>query len=235
MGFFAIVCLRLCCLVSFVFVSSSRAFLIVVQVFSCLLSRFFRMDSTHEINGLFCAHTGLHLMCSDTAVLVEQLYAIDRQIWTCEGEGRAQVGSGLPAWSALRSARLGSAAIHAGPCRSARPPIFNNHLTSPRRTLSRRVLRPGVGHKVATAHGRYVVRAAAQLNNRSAANNSSGPHPTMDNAPKTAGPAANAKIAKGKLLTGTSNLPQILYGCGPYWRPTRAPPTTFAYTSARTP
>ncbi|KAK8196884.1 uncharacterized protein BKA78DRAFT_246437 [Phyllosticta capitalensis] len=35
----------------------------------------------------------------------------------------------------------------------------------------------------------------------------------MDNAPKTAGPAANAKIAKGKLLTGTSNLPQILYGC----------------------
>ncbi|KAK7528092.1 ubiquitin carboxyl-terminal hydrolase 2 [Phyllosticta citriasiana] len=35
----------------------------------------------------------------------------------------------------------------------------------------------------------------------------------MDNAPKTTGPAANAKIAKGKLLTGTSNLPQILYGC----------------------
>ncbi|KAK7732130.1 hypothetical protein SLS57_001110 [Botryosphaeria dothidea] len=31
--------------------------------------------------------------------------------------------------------------------------------------------------------------------------------------PKSAGPAANAKITKGKLLTGTSNLPQILYGC----------------------
>lgn len=34
--------------------------------------------------------------------------------------------------------------------------------------------------------------------------------------PKSAGPAANAKITKGKLLTGTSNLPQILYGCGEY-------------------
>lgn len=41
--------------------------------------------------------------------------------------------------------------------------------------------------------------------------------PAMDTitvTPKSAGPPANAKITKGKLLTGTSNLPQILYGCG---------------------
>ncbi|EOD45051.1 putative ubiquitin carboxyl-terminal hydrolase protein [Neofusicoccum parvum UCRNP2] len=36
---------------------------------------------------------------------------------------------------------------------------------------------------------------------------------TITVTPKSAGPPANAKITKGKLLTGTSNLPQILYGC----------------------
>ncbi|KKY14673.1 putative ubiquitin carboxyl-terminal hydrolase 22 [Diplodia seriata] len=36
---------------------------------------------------------------------------------------------------------------------------------------------------------------------------------TITVTPKSAGPSANNKVTKGKLLTGTSNLPQILYGC----------------------
>lgn len=39
---------------------------------------------------------------------------------------------------------------------------------------------------------------------------------TVTVTPKSAGPAANNKVTKGKLLTGTSNLPQILYGCGKF-------------------
>ncbi|KAF2144405.1 uncharacterized protein K452DRAFT_325014 [Aplosporella prunicola CBS 121167] len=36
---------------------------------------------------------------------------------------------------------------------------------------------------------------------------------TITVTPKAAGPMSNSKQPKGKLLTGTSNLPQILYGC----------------------